>query len=275
LNTYFKILNQEFQDELNNILNFWMNEVYDPKRRTFFGRISNEGEKFPEAPLSAVFMTRILWTFSAAFRHSQNADYKQMALEAYRILMETFWDPVNGGIYWNVHPDGTPVDTKKQFYAQAFFIYALSEYYQAFQDETAIEFAVYMFNLTEKYAYDREFGGYFEAKTADWQELPDQRLSEKEPDVNKTMNTHLHILEAYTNLYHIWKSTDLERQLRCLIRIFLDRIINKKKHFISIYFLILIGVFNQISIRTGTILKGAGCYARQPMHLVIIFCMKK
>jgi cellobiose epimerase len=231
-----QIVNNEFRNELSNILNYWITQVYNPERRTFFGRISNEGEKFPDAPLSAVFMTRILWTFSAAYRYNQNADYKHMADEAYRILRETFWDPVNGGIYWNVQPDGTPVDTKKQFYAQAFFIYALSEYYQAFQDETAKELAVFMFNLTEKYAFDPEFGGYFEAKTADWQELADQRLSEKEPDVKKTMNTHLHILEAYTNLYRIWKTSDLERQLHHLIRIFPDKITDKKTFHLNLFF---------------------------------------
>ncbi|HRX12834.1 MAG TPA: AGE family epimerase/isomerase, partial [Draconibacterium sp.] len=197
---------KQFENELtDNILNYWVKEVYDTSRRTFFGRITNEGKKFPEAPLSAVFTTRVLWTFSAAHRFFPTAIYKKMADEAFRILVETFWDNENGGIYWSVFPDGKPEDTKKQFYAEAFFIYALSEYWLAFKDEKAKQLAVSMFMLMEKYAFDAEFGGYIEANTADWKETTDQRLSPKDLDVKKSMNTHLHILEAYTNLYRIHK----------------------------------------------------------------------
>src|SRR6056297_3320007 len=111
---------KEFENELtDNILNYWVKEVYDPQRKMFYGRVTNDGKKFPEAPLSAVFTTRIMWTFSAAWRYFPTAIYKKMADEAFRILQESFWDPVNGGIYWSVSPDGKPIDTKKQFYAEA------------------------------------------------------------------------------------------------------------------------------------------------------------
>jgi len=230
-------LKKEFENELtDNILNYWAKEVYDPKRGTFFGRITNNGEKFPEAPLSAVFITRIMWTYAAAYRNYPTAVYQKMADEAFRILKESFWDPVNGGIYWSVNPEGTPVDTKKQFYAEAFFIYALSEYYLAFKDKTAKQIAESMFMLMEKFAFDNEFGGYFEAKTADWEETDDQRLSPKELNVKKSMNTHLHILEAYTNLYRIWKTEESEKQLRHLIRLFLDKIIDAETYHFHLFF---------------------------------------
>lgn len=233
----FKDLKKEFEIQLTgNILNFWIREVYDPERRIFCGRITNEGKKFPEAALSAVFTTRIMWTFSAAYRYYQAAIYRHMAGEAFRILREMFWDNTNGGIYWSVLPDGTAQDTKKQFYAEAFFIYALSEYYLAFEDEEAKELAVKMFGLMEKYAFDKEFGGYIEAMTSDWQEIDDQRLSSKELNVKKTMNTHLHILEAYTNLYRICKTEELEKQLRHLIRLFLDKITDKETFHFYLFF---------------------------------------
>jgi mannobiose 2-epimerase len=228
---------KQFENELtDNILNYWVKEVYDANRRTFFGRITNEGKKFPEAPLSAVFTTRILWTFSAAYRFYPTAIYKKMADEAYRILVETFWDNENGGIYWSVFPDGRPEDTKKQFYAEAFFMYAMSEYWLAFKDEKAKQLAVSMFMLMEKYAFDPEFGGYIEANTADWKETTDQRLSPKDLDVKKSMNTHLHILEAYTNLYRIYKVPEVEKKVEHLLRIFLDKILDKETGHLILFF---------------------------------------
>ena len=228
---------KQFENELtDNILNYWVKEAYDTNRRTFFGRITNDGKKFPEAALSAVLTTRILWTFSAAYRFYPTAIYKKMADEAFRILVETFWDNENGGIYWSVFPNGKPEDTKKQFYAEAFFIYAMSEYWLAFKDEKAKQVAVSMFMLMEKYAFDPEFGGYIEANTADWKETTDQRLSPKDLDVKKSMNTHLHILEAYTNLYRIHKVEEVEKKVEHLLRIFLDKILDEKTGHLILFF---------------------------------------
>ena len=230
-------LKKQFENELtDNILNYWVKEVFDTKRKTFFGRITNDGQKFQDAPLSAVFTTRVLWTFSAAHRFYPTAIYKKMADEAFRILIETFWDNENGGIYWSVFPDGRPEDTKKQFYAEAFFIYALSEYWLAFKDEKAKQMAISMFMLMEKYAFDPEFGGYIEAKTADWNETTDQRLSPKDLDVKKSMNTHLHILEAYTNLYRIHKVEEVEKKVEHLLRVFLDKILDKETGHLILFF---------------------------------------
>ena len=230
-------IKKQFETELtDNILNYWAEEVYDNNRNTFYGRITNDGEKFPDAPLSAVFTTRIMWTFSAAYRFFPNAQYKKMADEAFRILIETFWDNRNGGIYWSVFPDGKPEDTKKQFYAEAFFIYALSEYWLAFKDEKAMQMAISMFMLMEKYAFDPEFGGYIEANTEDWKETNDQRLSPKDLDVKKSMNTHLHILEAYTNLYRIHKVKEVGKKVEHLLRVFLDKILDKETGHLILFF---------------------------------------
>ena len=232
-----KKLRKEFDNELtDNILNYWVKKVYDPQRRTFFGRITNDGRQYPEAPLSAVLVTRIMWTFAAAYREYPTAIYKKMADEAFRILQEHFWDQQNGGIYWSVFPDGRADDVKKQFYAEAFFIYALSEYYLAFKSEKAKQIAISMFMLMEKYAFDKEHGGYFEATTADWRETDDQRLSPKDKDVKKSMNTHLHILEAYTNLYRVYKDQQVKEKLEHLIHVFLEKIIDPQTSHLILFF---------------------------------------
>ncbi len=233
----FQKLKQQFETELNdNILDFWINEVYDEIRKTFICKINNQGEKDINAPISAVFITRIMWTYSAAYRIFPKAEYKKMADEAFRIILETFWDNQNGGIFWSVFPDGKPEDTKKQFYAEAFFIYALSEYWLAFKDEKARQLAISMFMILEKYAFDQEFGGYIEANTADWKETDDQRLSPKDLDVKKSMNTHLHILEAYTNLYRIHSTDEVKKKVEHLLRIFLDKILDSQTNHLILFF---------------------------------------
>lgn len=230
-------LKNEFEKELqDNILSFWVNEVFDLQRKTFYGRIDNNMQKFTDASISAVFITRVLWTFAASYSVFPKPEYKNMADEAFVIILEKFWDQTNGGIYWSVFPDGQTEDTKKQFYAQAFLIYALSEYYLAFKDEKAKQLAISMFMLLEKYAFDDKFGGYFEANTADWKRSDDQRLSDKDLDVEKSMNTHLHILEAYTNLYRIYKDPQIKEKLEQLIRIFLNKIIDKNSGHLLLFF---------------------------------------
>lgn len=233
----FTDLKKQFTKELEeNILNFWLAEVYDPQRKTFFGRINNGMTKFADAPLSAVFITRILWAFSASYRILPKTEYKKIADEAFQTIVDIFWDQTNAGIYWSVFPDGEVEDSKKQFYAQAFFIYALSEYYLAFKSSKAKQLAISMYLIFENYGFDKELGGYFEAKTADWRVPNDQRLSEKDMDVEKSMNTHLHILEAYTNLYRIYRDPHLKEKLEKLLFLFLETIIDKKSKHLILFF---------------------------------------
>ena len=108
-----------------------------------------------------------------------------------------------GGVFWAVNPDGTPSADKKQFYAIAFTIYGLAEYVRLCGDKEALELAVELFRCIEKHSRDNVRGGYFEASARDWSPLADVRLSDKDENASKTMNTHLHILEGYANLLRV------------------------------------------------------------------------
>ena len=188
------------------------------------------------APKGVVLNARILWTFSSAYRLLCKEEYLEMATRAKREIIDHFYDPVYGGVYWSLSEDHTPLDTKKQIYALGFAIYGLSEYFRATEDKEALEYAIRLFNDIEEHSFDRKKNGYCEALTREWETIEDMRLSEKDENERKTMNTHLHILEPYANLYRVWKDDWLERQLRNLIELFTERIINFETKHLDLFF---------------------------------------
>lgn len=229
---YFKEIEEELTD---NILPFW-NKTIDREKEGFFGRIRNDGKIIEDALKSAVLNTRILWTYSAVYRHLRDEKYLDLAHRAYRYILRHFRDREKGGIFWMVDALGNPVEEKKQIYAQAFCIYALSEYYRVTKDRDALNWAKQIFAMIEENSFDPEFRGYFEAFSREWDLLEDVRLSAKDKNERKTMNTHLHLLEAYTNLSRIWESKKLERQLERLVGIFLDIIIDVETGHFHLFF---------------------------------------
>ena len=196
----------------------------------FYGRRDGSGILDPGAPKGLILNARILWTFSAAYRVLGKPQYIKAAQRAAREVMGRFCDKEYGGAYWSLDPSGKPLDTKKQFYAIAFAIYGLAEYYRATADIKAMECAIDLYLSIDKYSRDAEKGGYIEACTRDWSPIEDMRLSDKDKNDAKTMNTQLHILEGYTNLYRIWPDLQLHDRLRELIEIFLDRITGVDGH---------------------------------------------
>ena len=208
---------------IHNILPYWDNNMVDP-RGGFYGRRDGYDQLHADAPKGAILNARILWTFSAAYRVLGDSRYMDLATRAKRELIDRFYDHEYGGVYWSIAPDGTPLDTKKQFYALGFAIYGLSEYARATGDAEALDFAIRLFHDIESHSRDRENGGYIEALSRDWQPLADMRLSDKDANVSKSMNTHLHIIEPYTNLLRVWQNAQLREATESLLRIFIDRI---------------------------------------------------
>lgn len=220
---------------LDNILPYWIEKMTDVQGG-FYGRIDGNDNHIKGADKGAILNARILWTFSAAYRLFKKPEYLQMATRAKRVIINGFFDKEFGGIYWSLKDNGEPKDTKKQIYAIGFAIYGLSEYYRATSDTESLEYAISLFESIEKYSFDNDKNGYCEALTREWNEIDDMRLSEKDANERKTMNTHLHILEPYTNLYRVWKDERLEKQIRNLIDIFTDKILDKETSHLNLFF---------------------------------------
>ena len=271
---------REMQDVLqNNILHFWLDKMVDRENGGFYGRMDGSGVLHPEAEKGAVLNARILWSFSAAYRvlsqlkeergeRREEREYLEAYLDAATrakdYLIEHFIDKEYGGVYWSVDYKGNPLNTRKQFYAIGFAIYGLSEYVRATGDLEALDYALALYDSIEEHSYDPEHNGYIEACTREWGKIDDMRLSELDANYPKSQNTHLHIIEPYTNLYRCLKelrasqSCDyvpvlgsvlpigvsvpdelffrLEGSLRNLIDIFTDKILNPETHHLDLFF---------------------------------------
>ncbi len=224
------ILRAEVRAELeNDILPFWLDRMQDPAGG-FYGQMDGSGRLIPDAPRGGILCARILWTFSSAYRILGRAEYLDAARNAFMQIRDKFFDREFGGIYWSLNADGTPLDTKKQFYAIAFAVYGCAEFFRATGEEEALELAIKLWRSIEDHSLDSIKGGYIEACTRDWQPIADMRLSEKDRNDAKTMNTHLHILEGYTGLYRVWKDETLRRRLVDLCEIFMNKIVRPDGH---------------------------------------------
>ncbi|MFP4660794.1 MAG: AGE family epimerase/isomerase [Halanaerobiales bacterium] len=227
-----KDFKKAIERERDRILSFWPEETIDEEYGGFIGEMTNDLEVIEKAPKGLILNTRILWTYSLAYRILGDKKYLTVINRAKDYLINKFWDEEYQGMYWMLDYQGNPIDTKKQIYGEAFAIYAFSEFYRATEEEKALKTAVAIFNLIEEHSYDRENKGYIEACNRDWSMKEDMSLSDKDMNEKKSMNTHLHILEAYTNLYRVWKSDELYKKLKELIEVTVDYIIDDNYHFI-------------------------------------------
>lgn len=226
----------EIAQELDAILSFWITHCVDESNGGFIGRMDHQNRIDPDATKGSVLNSRILWTFSAAAHYTGSDVHRAMADRAFDYLQRHFIDTEWGGVYWSVTAGGQPLDTKKQIYALAFAMYAFSEYYRLTANGAALGAAKELFALIETHSYDGVHGGYIEALARDWQPLADLRLSAKDANEQKSMNTHLHVLEAYANLYRVWPDALLRKRLVALVRHFLDHIIHPQSGHLQLFF---------------------------------------
>ena len=255
------------QDVLeNNILQFWLDKMVDHENGGFYGRMDGHLQLHPEAEKGAILNARILWSFSAAYRVLRKPVYLEAATRAKDYFLDHFIDKQYGGVFWSVDSTGQPLETKKQFYAIGFAIYGLSEYARATGDRETLDHALELFDSIERHALDKEHNGYIEACTREWGEIADMRLSELDANYPKSQNTHLHIIEPYTNLYRCLMELQESQTCSCnylptlgavlpvdvtvpqetvnrvmaalrnLIHIFTDRILNPETHHLDLFF---------------------------------------
>lgn len=209
-----------------SVLPFWTDYAPAPDGG-FYGTLLRDGTPQPDAPRSGVLNARILWSFSAAARTWDDTLCLRLADRAQHELISTFIDPQHGGVFWLTAPDGSVVNGTKYAYALTYGIYGLAEHYLATGNTESLEAALDLFRTLEENGRDPQHDGYIEAFTVDW-----KPLDKYDKDAPKTMNAHLHVLEAYTLLYQCRPDPKLRERLEYCTRLFMDTIYDpRRKHF--------------------------------------------
>ncbi|HLX90360.1 MAG TPA: AGE family epimerase/isomerase [Puia sp.] len=227
---------KELQAELASILQYWAIHSPDNDKGGFYGRVDDENNIDLNAEKGLVLNARILWAFSAAYNQTRKEEYFKLARRAHHYLLDHFVDKQFGGVFWSVDSQGNPSGARKQIYGQAFYLYALSEYYKATKDESIGAQARELFKTIERHSFDSRLKGYFEAFNRDWKPIEDLRLSPRDGNYAKTMNTHLHLLEAYTNLYSVWRDGFLGMQIENLLEVFAHHFIDNRTNHLMLFF---------------------------------------
>ncbi len=226
---------EQFLDHLtHNLIPFW-NQLEDDPFGGFYGFMDKDLKVDPQANKGVILNSRILWFYSAAYRLLGEEDLRTKAEHAFRFLKEHCYDKRRGGVYWSVSYDGKPVDTTKHTYNQAFAIYSLAEYYMATGDGDGLLLAYDLYRIIEEKC--RDAAGYLEAFRVDF--TPDdnnEKLSENGVMAGRTMNTLLHVLEAYTNLYQADHYEPVAGKLKEIMDLFETRVYDREKGRLQVFF---------------------------------------
>lgn len=236
------------QELLYDIIPFWR-KLRDDTYGGYYGWLSYDLKLDKKAEKGCILNSRITWFFANAYtlykkgiiteEECQAAgfcgeDLLAEARHGYEFFKNHCLDREFGGIYWSLNYDGSPLDTTKHTYNQAFCIYALSSYYEASGDEEALTLARTLFSLIEEKCTDEI--GYLEAFTREFAPESNEKLSENGVLADKTMNTLLHVFEAYTELYRVAGDLDVKKRLLWILNIFATKVYNKKTHRQEVFF---------------------------------------
>ena len=230
-----RLYDMAVKDLTVNLLPWWMEKAVDTANGGFYGEIDSDGRPVPDAPKFITLNARLVWTFASAYRVLGDEKYRDMANRAYAYFTEHFLDREYGGCYTLLDSAGRVLDDHKFIYGNAFALYGLSEFARALGSAEALSLAWEQAQNLEK-AWDAQYKGYYETAAGDWTPTPWVRGVNRCPTDVKTMNSHLHLLEAFACHLRVNRNRFTQNRVRQLLHIMLNRIVDNDIHHYHCYF---------------------------------------
>ena len=207
------------------IIPFWLERAVDREFGGFITNIDGEGvvQDTPEKYLNS--QCRQIWWFSRLHRQRPEIpSCAELASGGVDFLIRFFWDARHGGWFWKTGRDGSRLDDGKVVYGQSFAIYALSEYYLATGNRIGLEYASRSFDLLQKHCADTQYGGYYENLEPDWQPA----TGGFHAGDRKGLDTHMHLMEAFTVLYQASGEPIHRRKLMEIVDLIVEKMIDRE-----------------------------------------------
>ncbi|MCL2054271.1 MAG: AGE family epimerase/isomerase [Oscillospiraceae bacterium] len=229
-----KTLKFECKQELTErLIPFW-DKLRDDEYGGFYGYVDSELAVDKKADKGLVLTSRILWFYSSCYSIIGGESNLSNARHAYEFVKNKCLDEKNGGVYWMMSHDGQVTDDRKYTYCQSFAIYALCAYYEASKDAEALELALELFDVVEKKCSDEI--SYGDSFSADFKLCLNDELSENGITAEKTMNTVLHLIEAYTVLYAASNRQDIAERVYFLLKLTKEKLFDEKDNKLFVFF---------------------------------------
>ena len=216
-----------------NIIPFWQG-LRDDEYGGYIGHVDFSMHSDCKAEKGCILHSRILWFFSEAALLLNRMDLAADAEHVYSFFTQHCMDREQGGVYWSVSYDGSPMDTTKHTYNQAFALYALSSYYRLTKNPNAKQLAYQLFDLIQEKAFDG--AGYLEAFDRNWKPASNEKLSENGVMASRTMNTLLHVFEAYSGFYRATKDERVAEAMRTILQIYQEKVFNPERNRQEVFF---------------------------------------
>jgi mannobiose 2-epimerase len=212
------------------VIGYWYPGSVDRTHGGYAIASDESGRLVPTTHRMIVSQARMVWLSARLAREGYDPEgMKRAAAHGYAFLKDRMWDAEQGGFYWEVDAaTGRPTQDHKHLYAQAFALYALSEYFLATKERSALEIADTLVDTIERRAHDAEFGGYREYFARDWSPMPSDAPSPVGGTAGmKLMNTHLHLMEAFATYVRASNRPLARTRLDELIRIQSEAVVRK------------------------------------------------
>ncbi|MCL2698350.1 MAG: AGE family epimerase/isomerase [Oscillospiraceae bacterium] len=227
-------INEIKQHLTHCIIPFWK-ALRDDEHGGFYGQMDFGLNVSKTADKSCILNSRILWFFSNCYLTLGDESCLEYAAYAYKFLKLEFTDRYyDDGIHWSADHTGSPKDTTKYTYNHAFAVYSLASYYNAGGDSEALDLAYELVNVIETKCRDE--AGYLEAFDREFKPIENEQLSENGVVADRTMNTLLHVFEAYTELYRVDKNPETAQKLKWILGVFEEKIYNPEKRRLDVFF---------------------------------------